>query len=249
MAAYKKFARWYDAFMADIPYGQWAGYVIGKLKKYNVKPCIEQGRADGIILELGCGTGSMSRYLCMEGYKVVGIDISADMVNEAKRKIIPNFEPYVADMRAPLLEPGSCAGIVSVCDSMNYLTTRVDLELTMKAAAYQLCDGGVFIFDMKTEEFYRSELGDNVFTDRAGRISYVWENHYNKRTNINIYDITFYKKIAGNLCLSYTEHHRQRAYSKKFIKAAAQKYGFELLEYEVKGERAYYILKKYRNED
>ena len=76
MAAYKKFAGWYDAFMSDIPYGQWADYVIGKLKKYNVKPCIEQRRADGIILELGCGTGSMSRYLCMEGYKVVGIDIS-----------------------------------------------------------------------------------------------------------------------------------------------------------------------------
>ncbi len=245
MAAYKKFARWYDAFMADIPYNDWADYVIEKLKKYDVVPRDKGQQKNGdIVLELGCGTGSMARYLCMEGYRVVGIDISADMIEEAGKKLIPNFEAYVADMRAPFLRSGSCKGIVSVCDSMNYLTSRTDLELTMKAAAYQLCDGGVFIFDMKTEEFYRDELGDNVFTDRAGRVSYVWENHYDEKRHINTYDITFYEKLVGRLCASYTERHRQRAYSYNQVKNMAKKCGLKLSEYQVKGERAYYILKK-----
>ena len=243
MTAYKKFAKWYDSFMADIPYGEWAEYIIKQLKSYGLEP-YKQDEADNVILELGCGTGSMARYLCMEGYKVVGIDISRDMVEEAERKIIPGFKAYVGDMRVPFLEKGSCRGIVSVCDSMNYLISKSDVELTMKAAATQLCSGGIFIFDMKTDSFYRKELGDNVFTDRAGRISYVWENHYDVKTHTNTYDITFYRRLVGKLCLSYRERHRQRAYSPAYIRKTAQKYGFEMRGYTVKGERAYYTLRR-----
>lgn len=245
MAAYKKFARWYDTFMEDIPYAQWADYIIKELKKYDIVPCMENvRRKEDVILELGCGTGSMARYLCMEGYRVVGIDISADMIKESQKKFIPGFEAYVADMRVPLLHSGSCKAIVSVCDSMNYLIKKSDFDLTMKAASYQLCSGGIFIFDLKTEEFYRDELADNVFTDRAGNVSYVWENYYDERTHINTYDITFYEKLFGNLCLRYMERHRQRAYSYNQVEHVAEKYGFKLLEYNVKGERAYYVLSK-----
>lgn len=248
MAAYKKFARWYDRFMADIPYGEWAEYVIGQLKRYGIEPdAADNGAEDlggNVVLELGCGTGSMARYLCMEGYRVVGIDLSPDMIKEADRKLIPGFEAYVGDMRVPFLENESCAGIISVCDSMNYLTAKSDVELTIKAAAMQLKSGGVFIFDMKTDRFYREELADNAFTDRAGSISYVWENHYDERTHVNTYDITFYRRLIGGLCLSYRERHRQRAYSRTFIEKTARSFGFELCDYKVKDERAYYTLRK-----
>lgn len=256
MAAYRKFAQWYDSFMSDIPYGEWAEYIIDRLKKYGVVPdMIHDNKHSGsdinnrntendVILELGCGTGSMARYLCMEGYHVVGIDLSSDMIKEARKKIIPGFESYVGDMRIPFLEASSCGAVVSVCDSMNYLTSRSDMELTIKAVHSQLRDGGIFIFDMKTDSFYRDELGDNVFADRAGRVSYVWQNHYDEKTHINTYDITFYRRIFANICLSCSEKHRQRAYSVKQISDIAVKCGMELLEHTVRGERAYYILRK-----
>ena len=97
---------------------------------------------------------------------------------------------------------------------------------------------------MKTDSFYKNELGDNVFADRAGRVSYVWQNHYDEKTHINTYDITFYRRIFANICLSCSEKHRQRAYSVKQIRDIAAKCGMELLEHTVRGERAYYILKK-----
>ena len=239
MTAYKKFAGIYDKFMRDIPYGSWAAYVIKRLKKYGVRA----GNGT-LLLELGCGTGSMSRYFCMEGYEVVGIDISDSMVKEASRKLIPGFEAYIADMRIPFLERESCDGVVSLCDTMNYLTSVSDLGLTMRAVSEQLKQGGVFLFDMKTDSFYRKELGDNVFADRCGRDSYIWENHYDTKRHINVYDITFYHRIAGRVCTSFTERHVQRAFSKGQVAMEAARYGLSLKEYRVRGERAFYIFKK-----
>ncbi len=239
MAAYKRFAKKYDAFMRDIPYGRWAEYAIDGLRRYGVRA------EDGcMLLEFGCGTGSMARYFCMEGYDVVGIDLSEHMVKEAAEKFIPGFEAYTADMRVPFLCDESCDGVVSFCDSMNYLTSLSDMKLTMKAAAKQLKKGGIFMFDMKTDCFYRDELGDNVFADRVGRDSYIWENHYDTDRHINTYDITFYHRIFGGICTSFTERHVQRAFSKRQVVQTAVKYGLSLKEYRVKGERAYYIFKK-----
>ena len=234
----------YDMFMSDIPYGEWAEYVIGRIKAYGIKPA-QPGQDGELILELGCGTGNMSRYLCMEGYRVVGIDLSPCMVKMASRKIIPDFEAHVGDMRVPFFQEGCrCRCIVSLCDSMNYLAGRHDLELAIKAAANQLEVGGIFLFDMKTEEFFRQELGDNVFADRCKRASYIWENHYDERRHINTYDITFYYRIIGGLWGSFTEHHVQRAYSRRQVEAAADKYGLALKECCLRGEREYYILQK-----
>lgn len=246
MRAYRKFASLYDSFMCDIPYGEWSEYVIGKFKKYGVMPpeTMKNSGTDGLLLELGCGTGSMARYLCMEGYRVVGLDLSPDMVKEAKKKLIPGFEAHVWDMRTPFLEGEGCSGIVSVCDSMNYLTGKDDIRLTMKAAAMQLRKGGVFIFDMKTDRFYREELGDNVFADHSGRDAYIWENHYDGEKHINTYDITFYHRVFGRLCTSFTERHVQRAFSPRQVCRTAGEYGLHLCEYEVRDERAYYIFDK-----
>lgn len=239
MAAYKKFARIYDAFMRDIPYGRWARYAIDRLRRYGVR-----AEDDCLLLELGCGTGSMARYFCMEGYEVVGIDLSESMVREASAKFIPGFEAYNADMRIPFLENESCDAVVSFCDSMNYLTSLSDLSLAMRAAAMQLKQGGIFMFDMKTDSFYRNELGDNVFADRVGRDSYIWENHYDTKRHINVYDITFYHRVFGRICTSFTERHVQRAYPRRLVVKTAAEYGLSLKEYRVRGERAYYIFKK-----
>ncbi|MGN1188522.1 MAG: class I SAM-dependent DNA methyltransferase [Lachnospiraceae bacterium] len=244
MASYKRFARMYDMFMRDIPYDRWAEYVIERLRAYGINPQ-HSGQAGELILELGCGTGNMSRYLCMEGYRVVGIDLSPYMVKEASRKLIPGFEAYVGDMRVPFFREGRrCRCIVSLCDSMNYLVKNSDLELAVKAAATQLEAGGIFLFDMKTEEFFKEELGDNVFADRRKKAAYIWENNYDTRRHLNTYNITFYYRTIGRLYGSFTEHHVQRAYSRRHMADIAGKYGFTLKECSLRGEREYYILQK-----
>lgn len=242
MAAYKGFARVYDLFMADIPYGKWAGYVLGCLKRYGVEP---KGEGRGArLLELGCGTGNMSRYLCGAGYEVTGVDLSADMVRQALKKHIPGFRAYQGDMRLPFAPGDGYDAAVSLCDSMNYLLHLSDVELAMRAAGSKLKAGGIFLFDLKHEQFFCEELGDNIFADRRGGISYIWENSYDRTRRLNEYDITFYYRILGGLCKSFTEHHRQRAYSRSQIDRAACRAGFRVAECQRRGERDYYILIK-----
>lgn len=244
MTSYKRFAGVYDMFMRDIPYDRWAEHVIERLRAYGIEPQ-HSGQDGELILELGCGTGNISRYLCMEGYRVVGVDLSPYMVKEASGKLIPGFEAHVGDMRVPFFHDGRrCRCIVSLCDSMNYLIKNSDLDLAFKAAAAQLEKGGIFLFDMKTEKFFREELGDNVFADRCKKAAYIWENHYDKRRHINTYNITFYYRIIGGLYGSFTEHHVQRAYSRGHVADAAGKYGLTLKECSLRGEREYYILQK-----
>ena len=235
MATYESFAEVYDLFMDNVPYDVWKTHLLDILGQYHI--------TDGLVAELGCGTGKMTRRLAEAGYDMIGIDNSYDMLSIAMEHPAEDILYLCQDMRAFELY-GTVAAVISVCDSMNYLTSRSDMELTIKAVHSQLRDGGIFIFDMKTASFYKDELGNNVFADRAGRVSYVWQNHYDEKTHINTYDITFYRRIFANICLSCREKHRQRAYSVKQIKDIAAKCGMELLEHTVRGERAYYILKK-----
>ena len=66
MSSYESFASVYDMFMDNIPYREWCRYLIGLLKEYGVQ--------DGLVLELGCGTGKATRLLSRAGYDMIGID-------------------------------------------------------------------------------------------------------------------------------------------------------------------------------
>lgn len=239
--AYKKFAYLYDEFMDTIPYDEWAGFVIGKLEEYGFDT-IRNGEMTN-ILELGCGTGNMSGYLCRAGYMVEGIDLSEDMVKLAAKKRLPNFSAEKWDMRVPYNSGKQYDCVISLCDSMNYLVSRDDLELTFKAVARELKSGGIFLFDMKHEEFYRDVLGDGIFADRRKNCSYIWENEYDEKKRINRYAITFYKRSFLNIYKSFTEHHVQRCYTRRQIEALAAKAGLSVVECIRRDERDYYIMK------
>ena len=86
MEAYTSFAEVYDTFMDNVPYDEWGEYLVSLLKKYGVE--------DGLVLEMGCGTGAMTRYLDAHGYDMTGIDVSEEMLTIAKEKL------GLADLRA-----------------------------------------------------------------------------------------------------------------------------------------------------
>ena len=78
MSAYESFARVYDMFMDNIPYKEWCNYLTGLLKEYEVE--------DGLVLELGCGTGNATRLLSDAGYDMIGVDNAPDMLEIALEK-------------------------------------------------------------------------------------------------------------------------------------------------------------------
>ena len=118
----------------------------------------EHGISEGLILDLGCGTGTMTRLLRQKGYDMIGVDASAEML-EIARTIRMKILYLQQDMREFELY-GTVAAVVCVCDSLNYLLEEEDLAEVFSLVHNYLDQNGVFIFDMNTIHKYRDLIGD-----------------------------------------------------------------------------------------
>lgn len=206
MASYESFARVYDMFMDNIPYEEWCEYLRKLLKQYGVE--------DGLVLELGCGTGSMTELLAQQGYDMIGVDNSMEMLEIAMEKKVESGHDILyllQDMREFELY-GTVKAVVSVCDSMNYITEEEDLLDVFKLVNNYLDPKGVFIFDLNTIYKYETLLGDNTIAENREESSFIWENWYDEETQINEYDLTLFIENEDGLYEKYEETHYQRAY-------------------------------------
>ena len=148
MEAYTGFAAVYDTFMDNVPYGEWCEYLTGLLK--------ENGVESGLVLDLGCGTGSLTELLAARGYDMIGIDYSEEMLELAAGKRAESGQDILylcQDMREFELY-GTVRAVVSICDCINYITDPADLAEVFSLVNNYLDPGGVFIFDLNTEYKY-----------------------------------------------------------------------------------------------
>ena len=152
MAAYESFAEVYDLFMDNVPYDVWKDNLLGILARYKI--------TEGLVAELGCGTGKMTRRLAESGYDMIGIDNSYEMLGIAMEYPAEGILYLCQDMRAFELY-GTVAAVVSVCDSMNYIVEYADLVEVIRLVNNYLDPGGIFVFDLNTPYKYRSQLADN----------------------------------------------------------------------------------------
>ena len=223
MEAYTSFAAVYDMFMDNIPYEEWAAYLISLLK--------EHGIDDGLVLDLGCGTGSLTEILAREGYDMTGIDISPDMLQIAMEKRAESGHDILyllQDMREFELY-GTVRAIVSICDSMNYLTEYEDLVQVLRLANNYLDPGGVFIFDLNTVYKYSEILGEQTIAENRDEGSFIWENYFDQEEGINEYDLTLFIREEDGRFRKYEETHFQRAYEQKEVEEAIREAGMELV--------------------
>ena len=220
MEAYTGFAQVYDTFMDNVPYDEWGEYLVSLLKKYGVE--------DGLVLDMGCGTGAMTRYLDAHGYDMTGIDLSEEMLTIAKEKSSPDILYLLQDMREFELY-GTMRAAVSVCDSMNYILEEEDLLQVFSLVNNYLDPGGLFIFDMNTIHKYRDVIGDTTIAEDREDGSFIWENSYDEETGINTYELALFIPREDGLYEKDEEVHYQRAYSLEKIKELIGKAGMELL--------------------
>ena len=172
MDAYTSFARVYDTFMDNIPYEEWAVYLTGLLNEYGVN--------DGLVLDLGCGTGNMTELLAKEGYDMIGVDNAEEMLEiamEKREKSGHDILYLLQDMREFELY-GTVRAVVSVCDSVNYIDEEEDLTEVFRLVNNYLDPGGVFIFDFNTLYKYREILGDRTIAENREDCSFIWDNYY-----------------------------------------------------------------------
>ena len=222
MNAYTSFASVYDTFMDNIPYGEWAEYLVGLLKEYGVN--------DGLVLDLGCGTGNMTELLAGAGYDMIGVDNAEDMLEiamEKKTKSGHDILYLLQDMREFELF-GTVKAIVSICDSINYITEEDELLEVFRLANNYLDPKGVFIFDFNTVYKYREVLGDQTIAEDRADCSFIWDNYYYEEEQMNEYELSlFIKETDSDLYRKYQETHFQRAYELETIKCIVEQSGLE----------------------
>lgn len=244
MASYESFAQVYDTFMDNIPYEEWEEYLSGLLA--------DRGIRDGLVLELGCGTGTMTELLARRGYDMIGVDNSPEMLEAAleKREKSGYDILYLLQDMCGFELYGTVRAVVSVCDSINYVLEEEDLLQVFRLVNNYLDPGGYFIFDMNTEYKYREILGETTIAENREEGSFIWENYYDVEEKLNNYELTLFLPDENGLYRKYEEEHVQRAYDLRRVCELLEKAGlwveavydaFTGNEPEAESERVYFI--------
>ena len=224
MEMYEDFALVYDRFMDETPYEEWCQFVVGRLKQDQI--------TDGILLDLGCGTGSMTELLAKQGYDMIGVDLSDSMLDIAMEKRAQsghNILYLQQDMREFELY-GTVRAVICLCDSLNYLLKEDDLLTTFKLVNNYLDPNGLFIFDFNTVYKYETVIGDSTIAENREDSSFIWENYYTAEDQINEYDLTIFVKQQKDLFRKFTETHLQRGYTMETMKRLVEQSGLIFVE-------------------
>ena len=244
MESYTDFAEVYDEFMDETPYEAWCERIIRLIEQYGItKPYSEldaEGKSEeelallserNLILDLGCGTGTLTEMLASLGYDMMGIDMSYDMIQIAmeKREESGNDIMYLCqDMRE--LELYCTVGtILCTCDSINYLLKPEEIVETLKRVNNYLYPKGLFIFDFNTDYKYREVIGNTTIAENREDCSFIWDNYYDAESSINEYDLTIFVKEEEDLFRRFHEVHYQRGYSYGDMLNLVEKAGLEFV--------------------
>lgn len=251
MISYTGFAEVYDAFMDNVPYDEWADYLIGLLHENGVK--------EGTVCDLACGTGSITERLYQAGFYMIGLDNSIDMLNIALQKKEEKDILYLCQDMREIELMNKVSAFVCICDGFNYLLHPTDLLEVFRKVNTYLAEDGVFIFDMNTIYKFKEVLGETTIAENREDMSFIWDNYYDEEEKINEYALTIYVKNGEEESfLRFDEEHYQRGYEIEEIKALLEAAGLELTAiYDAftreapkkESERLYFVVKKGRKEE
>ena len=249
---YNAIARVYDKLNAEIDYKAWADFIERCFLRYmKIKP--------EIVLDLACGTGSMTYELASRGYDMIGIDGSDDMLSEAYARgtVVDNSNILylLQDMRAFELY-GTVNAVTCCLDSLNYLVGDGDLKKCFDTVHNYLEPDGVFIFDMNTPYKFENIYADNsyIMEDEIDgkNIFCGWQNYYDKNSKLCSFYLSLFEEKDGIYVRSDEEQH-ERCYSYNEISDTLKQSGFELLlvskdynfsEIDENTERWYFVAKR-----
>lgn len=245
MTSYTKFAQYYDILTSNIDYKIHSQYYDNLIKHY--------GGKKGILLDLACGTGSLSEEMAKLGYDVIGVDYSQEMLSMALNKKFDSGLPiqYLCQDMCELDMYGTIDVTICALDSLNHLEDIESVKRAIKRVSLFCEMDGLFIFDMNTPYKHQNILADNTYVYDTENVYCIWENEV-KNDNIVEISLTFFEK-ENNEYKRFDEVFCERAYSQNEIDRIINDCGFEILahydyftEDEVKpnSERITYVARK-----
>ena len=221
MSSYEFLAGCYDRFTYDVDYAAWADYIERHFQK--------RGLPGKTVLDLACGTGSLTRQLALRGYEMIGVDLSAEMLAEAaeKNRDVGEISPmFLCQSMEKLDLYGTIDACVCCLDSVNYVTSPKKLQKAFERVHLFLMPGGLFLFDVNTPEKLEG-LDGQVFLDETEDAYCVWRAEYSRRSRICSYfmDIFRLDRETGQWDRG-EELHRERAYTIPELTGFLEQAGF-----------------------
>ncbi len=205
MGIYEKFANYYDELMYDVDYEKWFNYVENIFEHFDKKP--------RSILEMACGTGNFTYYLCKKGYKVTCFDMSLEMLSMAYNKLYEFKNVNIISQNMINFNLNKKYDVIlSICDAINYIIDERDLFKTFKNVYNHLNEDGIFIFDINSYYKLKNIIGNNIFVEDRENVFYVWQNNFDTENNIANFYLNFFIKDRNNYYTRFDEEHIERAY-------------------------------------
>lgn len=222
MSAYESLASSYDALTQDVPYGEVLDFVEGLLERHGAKP--------ETVLDLACGTGSLSVLLAARGYRVLAADASEEMLAMAydKAAALENPPFFICQRMEQLTLPEPVDLVICMLDSLNYLTEPQDARTALERVYESLSPGGTLIFDINTPEKLRG-LDGQIFLDEDEDTYCVWRAEFDEAENICYYGMDLFQR-AGTLWRRSFEEHREYAYTPEQLTDFLRRAGFRQIE-------------------
>ncbi len=223
--SYGVFSEFYDALTANVSYDTVAQVLSSLLTRY--------GKSRGLLLDLACGTGSVSVRLAEKGYEVIGVDLSPEMLSEAQNKAYSagqNILFLCQDMTALDLY-GTVDAAVCTLDGLCHLPDEDSLSATLQKVSLFMNPGGVFLFDVNSVYKHRAVLGNNTFVYDTDEVYCVWQNTLLPDGVTVQMDLDFFEPVsdAGDY-VRQSERFTERAYPRETFEAMLKKAGFTVLD-------------------
>lgn len=220
--SYDNFSDFYDLLTDNVEYEKRADYFCRLLSMCGIK--------DGILLDLGCGTGSMSVQMAKRGFDVIGVDSSVGMLNAARQKVYESgAEILLLNQNMQEIDLyGTVDCAICVLDGINHLGGKADVKRTFEKVSLFMNPGGAFAFDVNTIYKHKNILADSVFVYEPDDLFCVWQNNYDPADNSVDITLDFFEEEDGvyyRSCESFAE----QAYELDDIKRWLEEAGFEVV--------------------
>lgn len=220
--SYDNFSRFYDLLTDNVEYEKRADYFCRLLSLCGIN--------GGILLDLACGTGSISVEMAKKGFDVIGVDSSIGMLNAARQKTYESGEQILLLNQSmddiDLFGTVDCA--VCVLDSINHLADEKQVKRTFEKVSLFMNPGGAFAFDVNTLYKHKNVLADNTFVYDLDELYCVWQNNFNAADGSVDISLDFFEEDDGAYYRSY-ESFTEKAYDLADIEKWLEEAGFEIV--------------------
>ena len=218
MNCYGPLAGFYDRLTSDVDYGRFADRYEAAFR--------EDGGEFRLLLDLCCGTGSMSLELSRRGYEIIAADASEDMLMQAREKCadLPVPPLFLQQDAAELDLYGTVDAAFCTLEGVNYLSPEKLRKLAARLRHF-IRPGGLFLFDVRSPEFLQQLDGD-TFVDEDDRVFCLWRADYDTELQALVYGMDLFSRQRGGLWRRSREEHVEYAHSPEFLSQLFTENGF-----------------------